>query len=259
MISPHSVFRYQAGSWESLEPTTIAEAPVSLTVNGQAWLTFLCTPRYQEALALGFLFNEGVIHGLDEVAEARLCEHDDNVDIWLTHAAEQPAHWRRTSGCSGGASAVVLSADLGMNRQAEAEDWKLDPEQVLRLAGLLRECQDQYRQTGGLHASALSDGIRILVSAEDIGRHNTLDKVAGLCLQGDIWPKHRLLLTTGRVSSEMLQKSARLGAGVLISRTAPTALAVELAERLGITLVGYARGERFTVYSHRARIEANNG
>jgi FdhD protein len=119
---------------------------------------------------------------------------------------------------------------------------------------MLFESQDLYRETGGVHTSALSDGEKVLLSAEDIGRHNTLDKIAGLCLMDNVWPVTRILITTGRISSEMLQKAARLQAPILISRTSPSSLSIEMAERYGITLIGYARTNRFNVYSGGQRV-----
>jgi len=237
-----------------MEARTIGEAPVALTVNGEVWLTFMCTPQDLEALALGFMYNEGVIQSLDDVVDVRPCEHGDNVDIWLKHKATQPKHWRRTSGCTGGMSSAVLTSDLDKDKQTP-DNWNIAPGQVLHLVRLLLEKQDKYRETGGVHAAALSDGERILITAEDVGRHNTIDKVTGKCLQDGVWPRRKILLTTGRISSEMLQKSAHLGAEIVISITAPTSLAVELAEHLGITLICYARGERFSVYAHPERIE----
>jgi FdhD protein len=119
---------------------------------------------------------------------------------------------------------------------------------------MLFDVQDLYRETGGVHTSALTDGERILLSAEDIGRHNTLDKLAGMCLMQNVWPARRILMTTGRISSEMLQKAVRLGAGILISRTSPSSLSIELAEKWGITLIGYARRNKFNLYAHPERI-----
>jgi len=210
-----------------VEAETIVEVPVGLTVNGEAWLTFMCTPVQLEALAVGFLYNEGVLHSMEEVVEARLCEHGDNVDVWLTHAATQPKHWRRTSGCTGGQRAVDALTDLLPAPRNPGP--ALPTERILNQMDMLLEAQDLYRETGGVHTSALSDGTQVVVSAEDIGRHNTLDKIAGLCLMQNIWPENRILLTTGRISLEMLQKTARLGATVLISRTSPSSLSIELA------------------------------
>jgi len=128
------------------------------------------------------------------------------------------------------------------------------PETIGYLVEQLFESQELYRETGGVHTSALSDGEKIILSAEDIGRHNTLDKIAGLCVMNNIFPKTRILITTGRISSEMLQKAARMNVPILISRTSPSSLSIEMAERYGITLIGYARKHRFNVYSNSWRV-----
>ncbi len=255
MITPQKAIyyeRYEFRKWESHAAETIVETPVSLTVNSQVWLTFMCTPIHLEAMAVGFLFNEGVINNIEEVADVRVCEHGDNVDVWLNHEAQQPESWRRTSGCTGGVTAVDLLArpDVSFN----GDQPKVPPEAIGNLVDTLTKSQQLYRETGGVHSSALSDGEKILILADDIGRHNTLDKIAGLCLMKNLWPETRILITTGRISSEMLQKAARLGAPILISRTSPSSLSIEMAERYGITLIGYARTNRFNVYTHQERI-----
>ena len=117
--------------------------------------------------------------------------------------------------------------------------------------------QELYGASGGVHMSALSDGGRFVASAEDIGRHNTLDKVAGRCLLDRVTGPRRAIVTTGRVSSEMIQKARRIGVPLVVSRTAPAARSVDLAERWGMTLVGYARKDRFVAYSHAGRIVPN--
>jgi FdhD protein len=245
--------QYEFQKWKSFDAETIVETPVSLTVNGEVWISFMCTPVNLEALAVGFLYNEGIIEKMDEVSDVRVCEHGDNVDVWLDHAVEQPASWRRTSGCTGGMTAVDLLAKPNVN--FEENRLKVGPEAVCGLVEQLFESQSLYKETGGVHTSALSDGEKIVLSAEDIGRHNTLDKIAGLCLINNIWPQTRVLITTGRISSEMLQKAARLDAPILISRTSPSSLSIEMAERYGITLIGYARKHRFNVYSNPHRVE----
>ncbi len=244
--------QYEFQKWKSFEADTIVESPVSLTVNGEVWITFMCTPINLEALAVGFLYNEDIIEKMDEVSDVRVCEHGDNVDVWLNHAVEQPTSWRRTSGCTGGVTGVDLLAkpnvNFGENR------LKVQPDAIGKLVEMLFESQSLYKETGGVHTSALSDGEKIIISAEDIGRHNTLDKIAGLSLMQDIKPETRILITTGRISSEMLQKAARMNAPILISRTSPSSLSIEMAERYGITLIGYARKHRFNVYSNGIRV-----
>jgi len=212
----------------------------------------MCTPVLLEAMAVGFLFNEGVIDAMDEVSDVRVCEHGDNVDVWLNHAVDKPTKWTRTSGCSGGMTAVE---SIARPRAVSAPNGLVLPASgISHLVEMLFDAQDLYRETGGVHTSALTDGERIILSAEDIGRHNTLDKIAGMCLMQNVWPERRILITTGRISSEMLQKAVRLGASILISRTSPSSLSIELAEKWGITLIGYARRNRFNLYAHSERI-----
>ena len=242
--------QYRSGVWNTVDSGIIVESSVSLTVNGEVWLAFMCTPTDLQALAVGFLYNEGIINSLEEIADVRVCEHGDNVDIWLTHAVEKPKEWRRTSGCTGGVTAV----EAEFTPSIPLNGVTISPQEIYQLIESLFESQDLYRQVGGVHTSALSDGQTMYAVAEDIGRHNSVDKLAGLCLLNKIEMPKKILLTTGRVSSEMLQKSARLGAAIVISRTSPSSLSIELAEKLGVTLIGYARRDRFNVYAFPERI-----
>ncbi len=255
MIAPQKEIqyeRYEFKKWEHFDAETIVETPVSLTVNGKVWLTFMCTPVHLEELAVGFLYNEGIIESIDEVENVHVCEHGDNVDVWLNRDVEQPASWRRTSGCTGGVTAVDLLAKP--NVSFDGNKLEVQPEAIGRIVEMLFESQSLYRETGGVHTSALSDGEKVVIAAEDIGRHNTLDKIAGLCMMKGIAPERRILITTGRISSEMLQKAARMNVPILISRTSPSSLSIEMAERYGITLIGYARRHRFNVYSNGQRV-----
>lgn len=127
-------------------------------------------------------------------------------------------------------------------------------ETILNGMDQLLEVQQLYRETRGLHCSAISDGQSVRFLAEDIGRHNTLDKLSGMLLLQPGTLSHRMILTTGRISADMLQKSALLGASLVISRTSPTTLSIEHAQQLGITLVGYARRNQFSIYTHPERV-----
>jgi len=200
----------------------------------------------------GIPLQRGIVESMDEVEDVRVCEHGDNVDVWLNRSVEQPQSWRRTSGCTGGVTAVDALARVDVSFSGDQP--RVSPEAIGHLVESLFESQELYRETGGVHTSALSDAEKIVFAAEDIGRHNTLDKIAGLCLMNNTWPEKRILITTGRISSEMLQKAARLKAPILISRTSPSSLSIEMAERYGITLIGYARRDRFNVYSNSHRI-----
>jgi FdhD protein len=258
MIQDNKPIRYQqyrSGRWEAIDRGVILEAPVSLTVNGEVWLTFMCTPTDLEFLAAGFLFNEGVIGSREEIASIRVCPTKDNIDVWLNHGADQPRQWKRTSGCTGG----ITSADETSLKPVIQNGAILSPDQIGALIDHLFEAQQLYREVGGVHTSMLSDGQTVWVLGEDIGRHNSLDKIAGRCLLEGIELGRKILVTTGRISSEMLQKSARLGAAIVVSRTSPSSLSIEMAERFGITLIGYARRDRFNLYTHPGRIRSLPG
>lgn len=251
------VVQYTRKGFQEARVQVITEASVSLTVNGQVWLTFTCTPTRLEELALGFLFNEGVIQSLDDVLGVHVCKDAANIDVYLHRTPRRPTHWQRTSGCTGG----VTSAESVLPIAPLTDFSPVDAGMLLDNMDLLFQSQELYRQVRGVHCSALSDGERVVLQAEDIGRHNTIDKIAGLLLRHPLNLKRRILLTTGRVSSEMLQKSARIHAVVVLSRTSPTSRSIQLAEHLGITLIGYARRDQFMVYTHPRRLAftAENG
>jgi FdhD protein len=246
--------QFEAGHWQEMDGNVIVEMPVSLTINGELWLTMMCTPIDLEALAVGFLFNEGLLESRDEIVDVRVCPTGDNVDVWLNHSVEKPAQWRRTSGCTGGMTSVESSANQTATQPIISNGVALTPEQISGLVARLFEAQNIYRQTGGVHTSALCDGDQLIAIAEDIGRHNTLDKLAGLCLLNNTHCERHIVVTTGRISSEMMQKSRRLGASIVISRTSPSSLSIQLANQWGITLIGYTRRNRFNIYAHPGRV-----
>jgi FdhD protein len=245
------IHQFRHGQNDYVEDGVIAEQSVSLTVNGRVWLSFMCTPVDLEALAVGFLYNEKIINNIDEIKDIYVCEHKDNVDIWLDRSIEEPKNWRRTSGCTGGYTSAVLDEI----EPVSLNGLVIKPERILELIRNLFESQDIYKKSGGVHSSGLADDHGIIFQIEDVGRHNTLDKIAGKILLENINPSPKIILSTGRISSEMLQKAARMKTSILISRTSPTSLSINLAQKLGITVIGYARGHRFNVYSHPERVE----
>jgi FdhD protein len=160
---------------------------------------------------------------------------------------ELPTQRTLTSGCGGGTTFKTQG-------QRVDSDLVVTPKEVLALMKQLQKQMDMYRLCGGVHTSALSDTKNLLVMAEDIGRHNTLDKIQGECLLSGLSTRDRLLLCTGRVSSEMMLKAAKMQAPVIVSRHSPTESAVSIARELGIALVGHARGSNLSVYSHVERL-----
>ena len=229
----------------------IVEEPVDLSINAKYWLTLMCTPSNLDELAIGFLYNEGLINSFDEIKMIEVCHNGSNIDIWLTHEVDLPEKWQRTSGCTGGSTSVILNN----SKQTKLLPTSITPPKVSMLLDLLHQNQNLYALSGGVHSSVLSDGDKILVAMEDIGRHNTLDKIAGRCLMEIGFPSPSILLSTGRISSEMLQKAARIGSAIVISRTSPSSLSIEFAEQMGICIIGYAKKDRFKVYSHPEYVE----
>ena len=252
---PVDYYLVQSEQWTRIASEIIVETPMSLTVNGEVLLSFMCTPVDQEALAVGFLYNEGMINSMEEIVSVRVCPAGDNVDVWLTHSVEKPSSWLRTSGCTGGFTSLANEPSPDPDPFGPPINGdRITYAQIQNLIEGLFESQDLYKKSGGVHSSILSDGEKILAAAEDIGRHNTLDKISGKTILEGISSDNHILLSTGRISSEMLQKASRLGATIVVSRTSPSSLSIENAHRLGITLIGYARRNQFRVYTHPERI-----
>ncbi|MCJ7738520.1 MAG: formate dehydrogenase accessory sulfurtransferase FdhD [Anaerolineae bacterium] len=227
------------------------EEDVTLYVNGQPLVSMMCFPTLLEELAIGFLYNERLIDSIDDVAVAELCGSRRCIDVWLEHDIDLPQFRTITSGCSGG-----TTFDDAVHEHSRIEsDLRVTSDEALRLMDELSVQASFYQETGGMHSSALAEDGALVCVAEDIGRHNTLDKIAGLCLRKRLACDHCLLLTSGRISSEMVRKAARLGVPIVVSRTSPTSLAIELAHAWNITLIGYARGNSLRVYTGEWRLQ----
>lgn len=234
------------------ESAVVRETAWTIHVNGQELVTMLCTPNKMNFLVLGFLASEGIIQSLDDMGLLRVCEDEGNVvDVRLRNESlSLPQKRVLLSGCGGG----VTFEDLQASHARLTSSLAVTPAQISKLMRDLKKSAKVYRTAGGIHASALSDGERLLIVAEDVGRHNTLDKIRGECIYHHIPTKDRIILTTGRISSEMVNKAVGMETPILISRTSPTDLAVRLADSWGITLVGYARGRRMNIYTYPERI-----
>ena len=223
---------------------------VTLYVNGQPLVSVTCTPTHLEELALGFLFNEDLIDQLDDVAVVEVCGGGRCVDVWLEHDIEVPQLRIITSGCSGG----TTFEDVVSIHHEVSSDRRVTPRQVTQLMDELSRQATLYHRSGGVHTAGLSDGERLVCVTEDVGRHNALDKVAGMCLRERRCLDDCILLTSGRISSEMVQKVARMGVPIVVSRTSPTSLSVQLAQAWGVTLIGYTRRRSFRVYAGEGRV-----
>ena len=229
----------------------IEEALVTIYVNGQELATIMCSPLEQEALALGFLYNEAVIESADEIGLLQANVARTAVDVILKRSDfDPPRRMILTSGCGGGVTLQHLTEQY----PPLESDLVIVPAVIHERMRDLQGAARLYNKVRGVHTAVLADRERLLVSAEDVGRHNAVDKVAGKALQAGIDMRDGLLLTSGRISSEMLGKARRMGTPIVASRTSPTSISLRLAQAWNICLVGYVRHGSLRVYTHPQRL-----
>jgi len=211
------------------------------------------------ALAAGFLFTEGLIRGLGDVAIMEVCASDASiVRVRLTHPERvTPKRRNVTIGSACGVCGGQESVDNVIAELAPVADTThLDSDQFARLMSAMRELQTIFETTGGAHAAAVFNrDAEIIAVAEDLGRHNALDKVIGKCLLGKKALSGCGLLLSSRLSLEMITKAVRAGFEIVAAVSAPTSLAIDIADRFGVTLCGFVRDGRATIYAHSQRIK----
>ncbi len=233
--------RFRPGSVE-----LVREYPLRLTVNGRELATLVASPHRLDYLVTGFLRLQGFISGLNDLYVLGICQEDGVAQVRIRGEVAEGLRPVLTTGCGAG-----ISFDLGGELAGRPETGeRFTADGVFDLFRDLYAQAELFRRHGGVHSAAVGDGRSLLLLAEDLGRHNTLDRLAGEALFRGIDLRGRMLVTSGRISSEMVAKAARLGIALIASRTAATDLAVELAKRTGICLVGYVRRRVLEIYSH---------
>lgn len=252
------IWRYsREGIYKEDTDLLIAEFAATIYLNDRELVTLLCTPEHLEDLAIGFLAVEGLLAKPEDLELAKADYHRGQIWVCSKGAplATEPNFLKRclTTGCGKGTTFF----DPGKIKEIAPlyQTLKIKPEQINFLLGELQQHSELFRATGGVHSSALCSSEAFIVYREDLGRHNAVDKIIGHCWRHGIDPGQYYLVTSGRISSEILLKAAKMGIEILISRSAPTSLAVSIADQLGVTVVGFARGRRFNVYSNPERLE----
>lgn len=238
------------------EYSVVREVPLTLVLNGEELLTLVTTGDANRELALGFLLAEGFLREKGEIVSLRDDPQAGVVDVTIRSLPSRVRDlWEKrtvTSGCGKGATFYRLLDALAATPLPSGP--VLHPAQVLGLMEELNRLSDLYRETRGVHNSALAAPGKILLFRDDIGRHNAVDKIRGAAFLQEIPLAGKILLTTGRLTSEIVVKAARMGVPVLVSRSAPTTLGIDLAVRVGMTLVGYVRGGQMVVYCGKERV-----
>lgn len=254
-LAPRLVFGPSVQPGERVLPEEVA---VALSFNGTTQAVMMATPAYLEDFGVGFALTEGIASPEEILSiEVEAVPRGYDVQVWLRPEAEaRLAKRRRTmSGPVGCGLCGIDSIDQALREVpvVEPSRFRLTPAQVREAVASLPGEQRLHDATRAVHGAAFWNG-RVLLVREDVGRHNALDKLVGGMLRQGIAPQGAVLLTS-RVSTDMVQKVAMLGAPMIIAVSAPTVEAVELAERSGITLIALARGDRFEVFSHTDRLK----
>jgi FdhD protein len=246
------------GKGTRLQKVLIQEVPLILFLNGRELVTLLCCGHHQDELALGFLRSEGLLSAMEEVESLEVEEKKGVVHVRLRREdiLDERPFIKRTLGSGCGRASLYYQPLEAMEIgpiEEESPVRVLAEEVICRMREMVQRAP-LYRQTRGTHCAALATPRHLLLMREDIGRHNAVDMIVGHLLREGISARDKILLTTGRASSEIVMKAARAGFPVLISRSAPTDLGVEVACRVGMTLVGSVRGGKMDIYTHPERV-----
>ena len=257
-ITPASVGIYDRGG-KKIEQTqwVIRERPVTLYLNDREIVTLLCAGHHLDELAAGFFYAEGFIVSPDDILGIDIDEEAGKVNLSAKGEASVTERlWQKrtiSSGCAKG-SLFYFSLDALLSKPVKS-DIRITPGQIIDRVEDLNRLSETYRRTHGVHNTALADPDKVILFREDIGRHNAVDMIVGHVFLHGIPLRDKMLITTGRLTSEMLIKAAKVNIPVVVSRNTATSLAVELAGSLGITLIGHARAGKFTVYNGQERID----
>lgn len=244
------MIRYDNGIISNIADDFPAEFSVKLTVNGREMATLIASPHELSFLVAGFLRTQGFVREIGDFLAMGVCEESGEANVRIRGELPERLTPVLTSGCGTG---VSFTFNAGAPKAAPPEAT-FSPATLFAMMREMSHLSERYGRHGGIHSAAVGDGTRILLHAEDLGRHNTIDRLAGQALLSGIDLTGCLLLTSGRVSTEMAAKAASLGVALIASRTSPTDMAVRICREAGIGLAGYVRGESFRVAACSERL-----
>lgn len=250
-----SALRIKQGESAQFEDPVTRETPLTIYLNDQELVTLLCTLENIDELAAGFLYSEGFLKSMDDIMEIKSDLELGTVQVLSKKAATiaRETFLKRyiTTGCGKGSTFYHLSDAVC---SPVTGGFRIQSDEIFNLMNQAQRLSELFKMTGGVHSSAVCTRDEIMFFREDVGRHNTVDKLAGRCLLDGIALDDKVLITTGRISSEILIKTAKIGIPVLASRSAPTDLAIQHAQDLGVTIAAFVRNQRLNVYTHHERI-----
>lgn len=242
-----------------VEEPVATEAPLNMFVNDKYVITLLATPELQKELALGWLFTEGVLRSLDEVKE--VVKNQDYVKVMTTHPINEETLravgvTRIITTACGLSASKFLRTISERGKQMVKSDYKVEASDVVKLVQELDKSK-LHRFTGGVHVAALFEKGKLVAFAEDVGRHNTIDKVVGIAVQSKVKFFDSILVSSGRQPADMVLKAARMGIPIVVSIAGPIRSGIIAAEKTGVTLVCFVKNQEIKVYTHPSRILMN--
>jgi FdhD protein len=250
-VQPVRFVSVNGNSPRIVDGEVVDELLACISVNGEELAAVMCSPHDLDKLALGLLCNEGVISSMGDVRLVQLSRSGTCVDVWLHDTNyKRPQRAIITAGCGGG----VTFDDLSQQHNPLESEMTATPDQVSSLMRQMHLGATLYHRARGIHTAALADQENILLQVEDLGRHNCLDRLKGVALADTMDTQDLILLSSGRISSEMINKARKMGTPIVCSRTSPTALSVALANAWNMTVVAYVRQNRMRIYGHLERI-----
>jgi FdhD protein len=248
------ITRYDGDTLTQENVEVVEEFPLTVVLNGEEFATMICSPSHLDELIIGFLASEGVIRRPGEIRSVSVNDEQGFAYVEIDHPLFIDDHSKRFIGsCCGKSRQFYFKSDVRTAKTVRSKHT-VSVEKSLELMRHMQEESEQFLRTGAVHNAALCTPEKLLFIRTDIGRHNALDKIYGHVLENKISLNDKLIVFSGRVSSEVLLKISKIGVGILISKSAPTSLALELADDLGITVVGFARGNKLNIYTHGERI-----
>lgn len=248
-----AIIRYKNCLREEVEDTIVKEISVIISVQCELLGTLTCTPTYMNDMVAGYLITSGIVWEGNKLINIDYIEDKKKFDVSLENnniLKEESFTVMRPTGCAGGDMIFIKSK----RKHKNPKQISITSQQISDLMQEFNKTSELFRTTGGVHSSAISDTDNILVFREDIGRHNAVDKTIGFMYLNKKPLNDKILLSSGRISSEIVQKAVNAGIQIIISRSAPTLKGIELAEENGITLIGFARSNNFNIYSHFNRV-----
>ncbi|MFD6210997.1 formate dehydrogenase accessory sulfurtransferase FdhD [Peribacillus sp. NPDC060253] len=258
-VEKREILRFTNGHIENAEDIIVTEFPVTVKINEQEFVTMVCTPEYIQDMVIGYLASEGIIRKYEEIKDIWVQEKEGYVHVKIDKLNPYYQNFQNkryiTSCCGMSRQGFVFVNDALTAKKMNKIRVKLTPDDCFRLMNNLQISATIFQDTGGVHNASLCDLNGFMLSRMDIGRHNALDKIYGYCLKNDISIGNKIIVFSGRISSEILLKVAKIGCEVVLSKSAPTELALQLAEELGITTVGFIRNQSMNIYTCAERIQ----